>query len=227
MPLPAPRKPERRFAMWRVLAAFALVSAGLLPAHGGTLEDIRARGVVTCAIEAAQPGISVQEGSGRAGLAPDLCAALAHTVLGRAQAVAFVTVTDADAHAVLQAEEADVLLMALPWTLASEVTQGVMLVQPVLRQPQGRRIFGPVVRQGDDSWFIAVRWVLQALQGRGEDVSSADLSEAAKAAGLEYLPELLARGHALQFKEITARHSAAWQASGFEMVPVPANATWR
>ncbi len=86
------------------------VSCLAAPAWAGTLEDIRGRGVVTCAVPADVPGISAKTGEKRSGLAVDLCGVLAAAVLGKREAVAFVDIGKDDAVTALQAEEADVLL---------------------------------------------------------------------------------------------------------------------
>jgi hypothetical protein len=150
---------------WGFSLALLLLVSGA--ANAGTLEDIKARGTLSCGVEENRTAISVVKDGKAKGLAADLCASLAAAVLGRADAVGFVAVTQADAFATLQAEEVDVLLVPLPWRFSDEVEQGVMLVQPLLSHKDGT-VFGPTVRHGDDGWFSVVRWLLFALQSDGK-----------------------------------------------------------
>ncbi len=57
-----------------------------------------------------------------------------------------------------------------------EVSDGVMMVRPLLAHAGDGQVFGPMLRQGDDSWFVAVRWVLEALR-QGPQAISADAAE--------------------------------------------------
>ena len=142
---------------------FAMMCASVM-AVAATVEDVASRGVVTCGVEGASLGFSVLAEGQRQGIAVDLCKIMAAAVLGRPEAVAFVTLTADEAPAALQAEEVDVLLVARPWSFADETEQGLLLVQPLAANAGSGRVFGPVVRQGDDSWFLAWRWLLHTVQ---------------------------------------------------------------
>lgn len=215
--------------MRRLICCFATFLLLHLPAAAGTIEDIAARGVVTCAVEEKSPGLAeltgaMKSGPTRVGLAVDLCAALASAVLGNAAAVAFVTVTAADAHAALQAEEADVLLVAMPWRMAEEVEQGVMLVVPLLEAPADGRVFGPVVRQGDDAWFIALRWVVLALARETQMPLPQSTVQAGLSLGLHKSWNGMA---AASLDDMLKQNAAGIDAQGFRpMVILPA-ASWR
>jgi len=133
-------------------------------AQAGTLEDIRARGVINCAVAADAPGISQSVDGKRAGIAIDVCSMLAAAILGRADATAYVEVTEADAIVALQAEDADVLLLPRPWRFAEEVDDGILMVSPLLGRSRDGAAFGPMLRQGDDAWLVAVRWIMEAFR---------------------------------------------------------------
>ena len=163
--------------------AFALLLVAS-PAAAGTIEDIQGRGVVTCAVPAQSPGISEKAASGRSGLAVDLCSLLAAAVLGRAEALAFVEVSAEDGAVALQAGEADVLFSPQPWRMSQEVEDGVMLVQPLLVRASDAAVFGPVVRQGDDAWFVSLRWLLLALKAEPAAVTPDAAARIASGLGL-------------------------------------------
>ncbi len=213
------------------LGALTICLGGCEAARAGTLDDIKGRGVVTCAVAENRPGFSVAAGASQEGLARDMCAALAASVLGKADAISFVVAPDDGALvATLQADEADVVLAPMAWSFSGEVEQGVMLVLPLLQAEKGKRVFGPFVRQGDDSWFIAVRWTMLALAQAGAGEISGDVrhanSEPGVALGLDadWIEKSLAAtgglGHVLQ------THKDKLDAGGWQAVPVPQFAAW-
>ena len=197
------------------LAMFSLLWAGLLSmaVQAGTVEDIKARGTLSCGVEAKRAGVSILRDGKAQGLAVDLCASLAAAVLGRKDAVGFVAVTPKDAYAALQAEEVDVLLLSLPWRFADEIEQGVMLVQPLLRHRDGS-VVGPMLRHGDDGWFTIVRWTVLVLQAgtANESVAGASLGLSATWMG----DAINAAGN---FDEMIARHETALEQAEFSLLP--------
>jgi len=204
-----------KLIMRQLICCFAALLFMYTPAGASTLEDIRGRGVVNCAVEENSPGIAVLSGAARTGIAADLCTVLATAVLGNPGAVSYVTVTATEAFAVLQAEEADVLLVAMPWRMAEEVEQGIMLVVPLLEAPGDGRVFGPVVRQGDDPWFIAVRWVLLALARDMQKPLSPSTIQAGQSLGLHQSWDGVA---AISLKEMLERNAEGITAQGFRPV---------
>lgn len=206
---------------------FPALSALLLlacPAKAGTVEDIQGRGVVTCALPTDSPGLVQKAAAGREGLAVDLCALLAAAVLGRAEATAYVDVTPEDSAVTLQAGEADVLLVPQAWTLSQEVEDGVMLVQPLLSHASDGTVFGPVVRQGDDAWFVTVRWVLLALQATDVPPEAAEKA----ASGLSLHPQWnsILRVFARDYAALLERHLKSLEAQGWAVVPVGPSPRW-
>jgi ABC-type amino acid transport substrate-binding protein len=200
------------------LLVFSCIAA---PAWAGTLEDIRGRGVVTCAVPADIPGISAKTGEQRSGLAVDLCGVLAAAVLGRREAVAFIDVGKDDAVTALQAEEADVLLVPGWWRFAQEVNDGVIMVQPLLAHTGDGQVFGPMLRQGDDSWFVAVRWVLEALR-KGQTSIPADAAEqGVSQLGLakNWNEKIFAASGV--YDQMLSAHMKALQAAGWTVVAGP------
>lgn len=146
----------------KVFAAIALFVFAALPAHAGTIEDIHARGVLICGVVPDLQGISKLSEDGQwQGMAIDFCRALAAAVTGKASAISVTPLVEAEQVATLQAGDIDVLIVSQRWNFADEAANGVLLVQPLLYLDD--RIVGPVVRQGDDGWFVAVRWVQHTL----------------------------------------------------------------
>ena len=210
------------------------VSLALLPwsclatsgASAGTLEDIRGRGVVTCAVSENAPGLSENKAGQRSGLAVDLCGVLAAAVLGNRAAVAFVDVKAGEAIVTLQAEEADVLLVPGPWSFGQEVNDGVLLTEPLLRRAADGLVFGPTLRQGDDSWFVAVRWILEALR-KGPDSVSAEAQQQGEAQ-LGLAPDWAKKSAygSNSYKQFIETHMKTLEAAGWSLLPGPDGMTF-
>jgi hypothetical protein len=146
------------------------ISAWLLAftttALAGTVEDVRSSGVLTCGLDPARPGFSVRaENYKWTGFDVDLCRAIAAAVVGDGQKVNMVALAAEDRIATLQSGEIDVLLHDLAWIQGVDAKNGLMFVVPTFDGTlNGERVvYGPLVRQGDDQWFHAVRSVVMAL----------------------------------------------------------------
>jgi hypothetical protein len=132
--------------------------------QAGTIEDIKARGAVNCAVQDhAPPYSSFDQSKQWQGLAIDFCRALASAVLGNGKLTGFIKVEPQDAIATLQAEDADVLLVEDEWNTALEINHGLSAVAPLWLLTDGKRGVWIVVRQGDESWGLASKLVLSAL----------------------------------------------------------------
>lgn len=208
----------------RLLPPFAAFLLSACSAYAGTMEDIHGRGVLTCAVLADSQGFSSKSEGGRAGLAADVCSVLAASVLGRADATAYVEVTAEDSALALQAGDADVLLVPQPWSMGQEVDGGVMLVQPLLAHGADGVIFGPVVRQGDDSWFIAVRWVLLALSSVEADPN--DPAVTANGLGLHPSWQTNIRSVSKDYAALLERHMKTLAGLGWAVVPPGPGPAW-
>jgi general L-amino acid transport system substrate-binding protein len=140
-----------------LLAGSALPLAAQAPARAPTptLDAIRARGVLNCAVNGALPGFSVPDQRGiqaaiDAGLAPanaqgpmmgfdaDLCRAVAAALFGDATKVRFVTAaTVADGFAALRENRADLLLRNTTFTYLRDLTEGADAAAVVMFDGQG------------------------------------------------------------------------------------------
>ncbi|HJO75669.1 MAG TPA: amino acid ABC transporter substrate-binding protein, partial [Rhodospirillales bacterium] len=78
------------------LAACAVTALTLTPqaAKAGTLEDVKARGVLNCIVNTGLPGFSATDKSGRwVGFDADMCRSLAAAVLGDGEKVKYIPAT--------------------------------------------------------------------------------------------------------------------------------------
>lgn len=121
----------------RWLMALALVSAALV-AHADTLDTIKSRGTLKCAVNGEVPGLSLQSADGRwSGLDVDFCRALAAAVLEQDDKVDFMATPISERFAVLQQDRADVLARNTTWTQARELGEGVRFIGTLYYDGQG------------------------------------------------------------------------------------------
>ncbi|HET9598192.1 MAG TPA: amino acid ABC transporter substrate-binding protein [Anaeromyxobacteraceae bacterium] len=94
---------------------------------GKTLDAVKARDQVVCGINPSAPGFASTDGQGRwVGLDVDLCRAIAAAVLGDAGKVRFVPLDAQERFAALQAGEVDVLCRNTTFSLARDVSLGIV-----------------------------------------------------------------------------------------------------
>jgi general L-amino acid transport system substrate-binding protein len=92
---------------------------------GPTLDGIKSRGVVTCAVNTGLAGFGMPDQQGDyKGLDADTCRALAAAVLGDAKKVKFIPTTTQQRFTVLQSGEADILTRNTTWTALRDTEQG-------------------------------------------------------------------------------------------------------
>lgn len=117
--------------------------AGLLPAFapslaGPTLDAVKARGKLICAVNGARAGFSTLDSQGRwAGMDVDVCRAIAAAVLGDPAKVEFLRTTTQNRFTVLQTGEVDVTAANATWTLSRDTKLGIDFVQPTFYDGQG------------------------------------------------------------------------------------------
>ena len=107
--------------MKRLLAAAALffgMTAGL---HAATLDDVKARGHLTCGVNPNLQGFATKAADGAwSGFDVDFCRAVAAAVLGDAAKVEFVPLSSQDRFDRLAKGEVDVLARNTTWTMERE-----------------------------------------------------------------------------------------------------------
>jgi len=115
----------------RVLKIFAIAAALSSYLAGGaalaaaTLDGVKSRGVVTCAVNTGLAGFGMPDQQGDyKGLDADTCRAIAAAVLGDAKKVKFIPTTTQQRFTVLQSGEADVLTRNTTDTLLRDTEQG-------------------------------------------------------------------------------------------------------
>jgi general L-amino acid transport system substrate-binding protein len=92
---------------------------------GPTLDGIKSRGVVTCAVNTGLAGFAMPDRQGNyQGLDADTCRAIAAAVLGDAKKVKFVPATAQQRFTLLQTGEVDVLVRNTTWTLLRDTENG-------------------------------------------------------------------------------------------------------
>lgn len=120
------------FSLKRPLVGLALTltAAGLSsPAASedqSTLDKVKARGEVVCAVSGKTKGFSLPDAQGvLQGIDADYCRAVAAAVLGDAKKVKFVNPTGSTRFTVLQSGEVDLVNMSATWTAARDSQLGL------------------------------------------------------------------------------------------------------
>lgn len=133
----------RTTILWRTLAsALVLVLAhGIALAAGApsnVLDAVKARGYVVCGVNSNSPGFSEVNARGEwRGLDVDFCSALAAAVLGKRDAVKFLSLTTNNRFKSLQDGEIDVLLRQTAWTLTRDSEMGARFTSIIFYDGQG------------------------------------------------------------------------------------------
>jgi general L-amino acid transport system substrate-binding protein len=102
-----------------ILAVSALLFA--FAAHAGTLDDVKARGVLKCGVNTGLLGFAEKQSDGSwAGFDVDFCRAVAAAALGDASKVEYVGLTAQNRFEKLKAGEVDLLARNTTWTMERE-----------------------------------------------------------------------------------------------------------
>jgi general L-amino acid transport system substrate-binding protein len=118
-----------------VVAWLAAAPAALA---ASTLDGIKSRGVVTCAVNTGLAGFAMPDREGNyQGLDADTCRALAAAVLGDAKKVKFVPATAQQRFTLLQTGEVDVLTRNTTWTLQRDTDNGMNFAPVTYYDGQG------------------------------------------------------------------------------------------
>lgn len=138
--LGAPFAVHRSFTVLRstVLSMILLTFASPITVYGGTLEDIRARGVLECGTIDIGPGLSTLDETGDwQGLFPDFCRFFAAAVLGDSKAVTFTEVNTMIRFDALRAGAFDVLMANTTWTASRDNALELAFPQTLYYDGQG------------------------------------------------------------------------------------------
>ncbi|WP_088345225.1 MULTISPECIES: amino acid ABC transporter substrate-binding protein [Rhodomicrobium] len=105
------------------LTALALAT---LPALGGTLDDVKARGFLKCGIDGGLPGFSAPNDKGQmVGIDADFCSGVAAAIFGDKTKVKFTTLTAKERFTALSSGEVDLLSRNTTATLTRDATLGI------------------------------------------------------------------------------------------------------
>src|SRR5690606_17380696 len=107
-----------------MISALAItVSSG---ASAQTLDQVKERGTLSCAVSTGLPGFSAPDDQGYwTGLDVDYCKAIAAAVLGDPDKVKYVPTTAKERFTALQSGEADVLVRNTTWTMGRDSSLGL------------------------------------------------------------------------------------------------------
>jgi len=128
--------------MKKTAFAFAAIAAALTfgpqGAKAGTLEDVKARGVLNCIVNTGLPGFSYTDKSGRwKGFDADMCRSTAAAVLGDGEKVKFIPATGKTRFTLLNSKEGDVIFRNTTWTFARDVDVKLNFIHTTYYDGQG------------------------------------------------------------------------------------------
>ena len=104
------------------LGALTLSGLAAVAASAGTLDDVKARGIMNCGVTTGVPGFAAPNASGEwEGFDVDVCRAVAAGVLGDPTAVEFVPTTGKTRFTALASGEIDMLARNTTWTFSRDV----------------------------------------------------------------------------------------------------------
>ncbi len=90
-----------------------------------TLQDVKAKGFVTCGVSAGIPGFSNPDDKGEwSGIDVDYCRGIATAVSGDPSKAKFVALSSKDRFPALQSGEVDVLTRNTTWTISRDTSLG-------------------------------------------------------------------------------------------------------
>ena len=142
------------------LLVFLTACTGPKPVPTDTLDAVRTRGSLLCGVANNNvPGFIEKKENSYSGLDADICRAVAVAVLGNAEAVEFLALSEQDSLNALLDGDLDLLSRA---TMRSGVDAGLALnfAPLTFHTPESHQ--GPVVREGDEKWFAVISWTIFA-----------------------------------------------------------------
>ena len=113
-----------RFIKLGMISVLAVVTASAASAQ--TLDQVKQRGVLNCAVNIGLAGFSNPDDKGNwTGLDVDYCKAIAAAVLGDPNKVKYIPTTAKERFTALQSGEADVLIRNTTWSMARDSALGL------------------------------------------------------------------------------------------------------
>ncbi|WP_313060796.1 transporter substrate-binding domain-containing protein, partial [Agrobacterium cavarae] len=103
----------------------AAVFGAATAASAATLQDVKAKGFVTCGVSSGIPGFSNPDDKGEwSGIDVDYCRGIAAAVFGDPTKAKYVPLTSKDRFPALQSGEVDVLTRNTTWTISRDTSLG-------------------------------------------------------------------------------------------------------
>lgn len=122
----------------KVLAGMMVLMAAASAYGGTTLQAVKDRGEVICAVNGSRPGFSAVDSKGVwSGLDVDTCRAVAAAVLGNGNKVQFVKTTTQTRFTLLQTGDVDMTAANATWTLSRDATLGLDFAPTTFYDGQG------------------------------------------------------------------------------------------
>lgn len=147
-----------------ILLAACGLAAGTAPA-GPRLDAVRAQGELVCGVARDDPGFAVQTADGRfEGLEPDLCRAIAASLIGARHRVRWVPLETV--HQFLADPHIDLVFHRLSWTLTREAPGQLEFGPLVFFEAVAGGVLeplAPLLHSDDADFSRAVRWTVFAL----------------------------------------------------------------
>lgn len=122
-----------------IIAVLTLVAVlSLTQVYAGTLEDVKAKGFLTCGISEGVPGFSIPDSSGRwVGFDVDMARAVAAAVIGDGEKVKFVPLASKQKIVAVSSGQVDLTSRTTTWTMKRDAKQGVDFTTIVFYDGQG------------------------------------------------------------------------------------------
>jgi general L-amino acid transport system substrate-binding protein len=112
--------------------------AGIAGAAAGTLDDVKAKGTISCGVSQGLAGFSLADAKGEwTGLDVDFCRAVAAAVFNDATKVKFVPLSAKDRFTALQSGDIDILSRNTTWTMNRDTKQGLKFAGVMYYDGQG------------------------------------------------------------------------------------------
>lgn len=120
---------KRRTPLAMLALAAVLMAAFVLPSSAGVLEQVKERKILDCGVDPGLAGFATVDAAGIwHGLDADYCRAIAAAVLGDANAVKFIPLTERERFKALQSGEVDVLIRDTAWTMGRDAPFATVFV---------------------------------------------------------------------------------------------------
>ena len=122
----------------KLTLAGAFIAASSSIAIGGTLEDVKSRGILNCGVSEGVPGFSNPDSSGNwAGLDSDVCRAVAVAIFDDPKKVNFVPLTSKQKILAVVTGQVDLTSRTTTWTMKRDTKEGVDFTTIVFYDGQG------------------------------------------------------------------------------------------